>query len=88
VTTADVIFGLRGKAFFGDSRFFVPYYIDLGVGANNQTWQGYGGAGYAFDHGQTLQLAWRSLNYYGLPSNSAVQKLTMGGPVLGYTFGL
>ncbi len=83
----DVIFGLRGKAFFGVSRFFVPYYIDLGVGPNNQTWQGYSGAGYVFNHGQTLQIAWRSLNYNGLPATSPIQKLTMGGPLVAYTFG-
>ncbi len=84
----DVIFGLRGKAFFGDGRWFVPYYIDAGDGANNQTWEGYTGAGYAFNHGQTILLAYRSLNYYGFPAGSLVQKLTMGGPLLGYTFQL
>ena len=85
--TNDVIFGFNGKVFVSD-HFFAPYYIDMGVGATQQTWQGYGGAGYAFNHGQTLVAVFRSLNYYGFSSSSPVQKLSMWGPLLGYTFGL
>jgi len=87
----DVIFGLRGKAFLGDGHLFVPYYVDIGTGAGqlgNQTWEGYSGAGYAFNHGQTLLLAYRTLNYYGFAPTSGVQKLTLYGPLLGYTFNL
>ena len=89
--TQDVIFGLRGKAFFGDGRWFVPYYIDVGTGAGqigNQTWEAFTGAGYAFSHGQTLLVTWRSLNYDSFSPVSHVQKLSMGGPLLGYTFNL
>jgi hypothetical protein len=89
--TQDVIFGLRGKAFFGDSRWFVPYYMDVGSGAGtigNQTWEAYSGAGYAFNHGQTLLFAYRTLNYNSFAPISHVQKLSMAGPLLGYTFNL
>jgi hypothetical protein len=86
--TNDIIFGLRGKAFFGGDHFFVPYYGDLGTGNDNQTWQAYTGAGYAFDHGQTLLVAWRALNYNEFFPTSHVQKLSLGGPLLGYTFDL
>ena len=92
VTTSDssndVIFGLRGKAFFGDDHLFVPYYADFGFGSIDQTWEAYTGAGYAFNHGQTLLVAWRALNYNGFPPGFHVQKLTLGGPLLGYTFNL
>jgi hypothetical protein len=89
--TQDVIFGLRGKAFFDNDRLFVPYYVDIGQGigqVGNQTWQGYTGAGYAFNHGQTLVLLYRDLSYWGFSPIAHVQKLTMGGPLLGYTFNL
>jgi hypothetical protein len=89
--TQDVIFGLRGKAFFGDGRWFVPYYVDVGTGAgqiSNQTWEAYTGAGYAFNHGQTILAAWRSLNYDSFAPISHVQKLTLSGPLLGYTFNI
>jgi hypothetical protein len=87
----DVIFGLRGKAYFGDSHFFVPYYGDVGTGIGqltNQTWQAYGGAGYAFNHGQTLVVLYRALTYESFAPISHVQKLSMYGPLLGYTFQL
>ncbi|MGP8101913.1 MAG: hypothetical protein ACLQHL_14330 [Candidatus Cybelea sp.] len=88
--TNDVITGLRGKAFFGDGHIFVPYYIDYGTstGVNNQTWEGMTGAGYAFNHGQTLLLTYRTLNYFGFAPNVAVQKFNMSGPLFGYTFNL
>ncbi len=89
--TQDVVFGLRGKAFFGDGRFFVPYYADVGTGAGqvgNTTWQAYGGGGYAFSHGQTLLLAYRALDYDSFAPVSHVQRLSLGGPLLGYTFNL
>ncbi len=88
--TNDVITGLRGKAFFGDGHIFVPYYIDIGTstGANNQTWEGMTGAGYAFNHGQTLLLTYRTLNYFGFAPNVAVEKFNMSGPLFGYTFNL
>lgn len=83
----DVVFGFNGKVFAGD-HFFAPYYIDMGVGATQQTWQGYTGVGYAFNHGQTIVATIRSLNYYGFSSSSPVQKVNMWGPLFGYTFGL
>jgi hypothetical protein len=88
--TNDVITGLRGKAFFGDGHIFVPYYIDIGTstGVNNQTWEGYTGAGYAFNHGQTLLFTYRTLNYFSFPPDVAVQKFNMSGPLVGYTFNL
>src|SRR5579862_794095 len=85
---SDVIWGIRGRAFFGDQRWYVPYYFDVGTGNNNQTWQAYGGAGYAFPHGQSILALWRALNYNSFPPVSHTQKLSMGGPLLGYSFGI
>ncbi len=65
-----------------------PGYDDFGFGAIDQTWEAYTGAGYAFNHGQTLLVAWRALNYNAFPPGFHVQKLTLGGPLLGYTFNL
>jgi hypothetical protein len=84
----DVIFGLRGRAFFGDDHWYVPYYVDVGSGAINQTWEAFTGAGYTFSHGQAILLVYRSLNYNAFPANSPVQKLTMAGPLIGYTLQL
>jgi hypothetical protein len=86
--TNDIIWGLRGRAFFGGDRLYVPYYFDIGTGTNNQTWEAYGGAGYAFPHGQTFVALWRALNYNSFPPTSHTQKLSLAGPLLGYTFNL
>lgn len=85
--TSDVIWGVRGRVFFSDDHIYVPYYFDYGTGTNNQSWQAYGGAGYAFNHGQTLVALWRALNYTGFPPPPAshVQKLNLAGPLFGYT---
>jgi hypothetical protein len=85
--TNDVIWGIRGRVFFNGDRIYVPYYFDYGTGTNNQSWQAYGGAGYAFNHGQTLVALWRALNYTSFPPppTSHVQKLNLAGPLLGYT---
>jgi hypothetical protein len=87
----DVVFGLRGKAYFGDGHWFVPYYGDVGSGIgmlSNTTWQAYSGAGYAFNHGQSLIVLYRDLSYNSFAPISHVQKLSMYGPLLGYTFNL
>jgi hypothetical protein len=83
----DVIVGLRGRAVLG-GHWFIPYYGDVGTGNNNQSWQAFGGAGYVFNHGQSIAAIYRALNYYDFPPNAHAQKLTMAGPLLGYSFGL
>lgn len=85
--TNDVIFGLNGKVFAGD-HWYVPYYGDIGVGATQQTWQAYGGVGYAFNHGQSFLAAFRTLNYNDFSAGSPIRKLSLWGPLVGYTFGL
>jgi hypothetical protein len=84
----DSIFGLRGSAYFGDDHWNVPYYVDYGVGPNNQSWQAYTGAGYVFGHGQALLLLYRSLNYNSFTPSSNLQHYVMSGPLLGYTINL
>ncbi|HZV76150.1 MAG TPA: hypothetical protein VFF63_00165 [Candidatus Babeliales bacterium] len=87
----DLIWGLRGRAFFGDGHWYVPYYFDYGTAVgqlSNSTWEAYTGAGYTFNHGQSILAVWRSLNFLNLPPTSTVQKLNFAGPLIGYTFGL
>jgi hypothetical protein len=86
--TNDVIWGLKGRVFFGGDRWYVPYYADYGSGNGNTSWEAYGGAGYAFRHGQTIIALWRSLNYNDFTPVSHVQQLNLSGPLLGYTFNL
>jgi hypothetical protein len=86
--TDDAVWGLRGRAFFGNGHWYVPYYGDFGGGSNNLTWQAYGGAGYAFPHGQSFVALYRDLDYYSFPTTAHAQRINLAGPLLGYTFNL
>jgi len=57
----DVIFGVRGRFNLGAKKaLFVPYYLDLGFGESDFTWQGVTGLGYAFRWGEIVAV-WRYL---------------------------
>jgi len=81
----DGIVGVRGRAEFGDDqKWFVPYYLDIGAGDSNMTWQAIAGIGYSFGWGDVLGV-WRYLDY-DLPNKDPVQNADFNGPALGVTF--
>ena len=67
---------------FGDGKWFMPYYADIGTGSNQWTWQALLGVGYRFGWGE-LSLVVRSLSYY---FDDDKLDLRMTGPALGATF--
>ena len=78
----DAIVGAKGQIRFGDSRWFMPYYLDIGTGSSNWTWQALVGIGYRFGWGETT-LALRSMSY-DFDEQDADVRFT--GPALGVTF--
>jgi len=85
VSNWDVIFGVRGRFAFGAKKaLFMPYYLDMGVGDSDFTWQGVAGLGYAFGWGEIVA-AWRHI-YYDMPSGAIVGDITFSGPEAGVTF--
>lgn len=81
----DAIVGVKGRLRFGaDSFWFAPYYLDIGTGDSDLTWQGIAGIGYAFSWGETVA-AWRYLSY-DLSSGSAIADVNFNGPLVGVTF--
>lgn len=81
----DLIFGVRGRFAFGAKKaLFVPYYLDLGFGESDFTWQGVAGLGYAFHWGEIVA-AWRHM-YYDIYSGSAIDEISFSGPEAGVTF--
>ncbi len=62
----------------------MPYYLDVGTGDSDFTWQGIVGMGYAFHWGE-VAAAWRYL-YYDLPSGKAINDMSFSGPEIGVTF--
>ena len=80
----DAIIGARGRVKLGDGNWFMPYYIDVGAGDSELTWQGALGVGYAFTWGE-LALTYRYLSYEQ-DDDKFIQKLTFSGFALGANF--
>lgn len=78
----DGLVGVRGEMRTGD--WFFPYYVDVGAGDSDLTWQGLVGVGYRWGWGD-LRLDYRYLSYEQ-GEDSLVQELTLDGPALGATF--
>jgi len=85
ISDLDAIVGVKGRFCLGTKRaWVVPYYLDLGAGESNLTWQGLVGLGYAFNWGQ-VTAAWRYLDY-DLPSDQAITGVDFNGPEIAVTF--
>jgi len=79
------VVGLKGRAYFGDERkWFIPYYVDVGAGQSQLTWQVSAGVGYQFDWGSVLA-TWRYLDY-DFDSDSKIESLSLNGPTIGVAF--
>ncbi len=81
----DGIIGVKGRYSFGSQReWFVPYYVDIGTGDSDFTWQGIAGIGYAFRWGEVIA-SWRYLDY-NLKSGQKIENVNFNGPVIGVAF--
>lgn len=78
----DAVVGLKGRVRLGaERRWFVPFYVDIGTGQSDLTWQVNAGIGYQFDWGAVLA-TWRYLDY-DFDSSSKLQGISFNGPVIG-----
>ena len=81
-TTWDGIVGTKGRYAFGENHeWFVPFYLDVGTGQSQLTWQASAGIGYSFRWGDVVA-AWRYLDWNGR-SGKRVEDLSLNGPMLG-----
>ena len=81
----DAIVGLKGRANFGAERnWYVPYYVDVGAGDSDLTWQGMVGLGYRFDSIDVTGV-WRYLDY-DMGNSTPIKSLDFNGPAVGVTF--
>jgi hypothetical protein len=83
MTFWDGVIGIRGRVPIG-KNWSIPYYLDVGVGSSNLTWQGLLGGAYTFKWGG-LTLAYRTL-FYDQKDDKFLQDLRFSGPTLGVTF--
>ncbi len=82
----DGLIGLRGRIGFSGSRWFIPYYTDIGTGQSNLTAQAQTGVGYVLSFGD-LQLTYRYL-YYQPGGGQPINHLSVNGIALGATMHL
>jgi hypothetical protein len=81
----DGIVGVKGRWNFGSRReWFVPYYLDIGAGDSDVTWQAVAGVGYAFSWGEVVA-NWRYLDY-NLKSGQKIADVKFSGPSVGVAF--
>ena len=84
-TQWDAIVGLKGRATFGAQRqWYVPYYLDVGAGESDLTWQGMVGVGYSFESVDVVGV-WRYLDY-DLGNATPIRTLNLSGPTVGVTY--
>ena len=78
----DAIIGLRGRIGLGrDGSWFLPYYVDVGTGDSDFTWQAFGGVGYAFGWGELIA-SWRYMDY-DLGNKGPMKDMNFSGPAIG-----
>lgn len=81
----DGILGVKGKInLSADRKWFAPYYLDVGAGDSDLTWQAYAGVGYSFQWGDVVA-AWRYVDYQ-MKSGQPVEKLNFNGPTIAAVF--
>ena len=79
----DGIVGVKGSLSINE-HWFLPYYVDVGTGDTELTWQAMAGLGYEFDWGDVV-LNYRYLEY-DEGSNGLLQNVGFGGAMLGVAF--
>jgi hypothetical protein len=81
----DAVVGLRGKWWLDSAHhWYVPWYVDVGAGSSDLTWQAMLGGGYAWQRTDVL-LAWRQLDY-DRDSNDLLQEIEFGGFGVGFSW--
>jgi hypothetical protein len=79
------IVGIKGRYNFDNSKYFVPFYVDVGAGQSSSfTSQAYLGVGRAFDWGDVSLVAKNV--YYQFKPNQTNVDLNMFGAALAVTF--
>ena len=82
ISKTDGIVGAKGRFYFGDrEQWYVPWYIDVGTGQTDLTWQAIGGLGYSYNWGEIFAV-WRYLDY-NFKSSSKIEDVNFSGPAIG-----
>ncbi len=79
----DAVVGVKGHLDL-NKQWYVPYYLDVGTGQSDFTWQALAGVGYRFHWGD-VSLGYRYIDWrFG--SDSDIDNFNLSGPMLAATF--
>ncbi len=81
----NAVAGIRGQIMLGKSRWFIPYYADLGAGDSELTWQVFSALAYAFNSWD-IAVGYRHLEFDADDDDALIQELSFSGPVAGAIF--
>jgi hypothetical protein len=80
----DAIVGVKGRYALGsEGRWAVPFYVDVGAGQSQLTWQAAAGISYGFAWGELTGM-WRHVAYE-MKSGQSFDDLSFDGPMAGVT---
>jgi hypothetical protein len=79
----DAIVGIRGDVNL-TKKWYLPYYLDIGTGNTDFTWQASAGVGYRFSKFDMV-LGYRYLDW-DFDDGEALDDLNLGGPFIGAKF--
>ena len=77
----DGVVGVKGRLRHHGSAWYGSYYLDVGTGESDFTWQGIAGMGYSFGWGDII-VAWKYVRY-DFESGNSIENLDLNGPGLG-----
>lgn len=81
-TQWDAIVGLLGREYpVRDTRWFIPYYVDVGTGDSKFTGQLAAGIGYTWAWGEATA-GWRYIDYQ-FKAGSPISRIAFSGPAVG-----
>lgn len=79
----DAIVGVKGRVNIAQS-WYLPYYVDIGGGDTNLTWQVFGGVGYQFNQ-LSVNAGYRYLEW-NFKDSVALDNQSISGPLLGMRY--
>jgi len=80
----DAIIGIKGERRIGNGKWALTYYLDVGTGDSDLTWQVIAGASYAYAWGDLI-ISYRHFEYDGGPQG-LMEDFSFSGPVIGGRF--
>ena len=83
VTKVEGIGGVTGRINIPNSNFYLPFYLDAGGGSVPFTWQVYAGVAYKATTWLDASVGYRYLAFDGGSKTAGVEKLSLGGVILG-----